>query len=162
MAKLTSPRRTSLQATLKKVRDAERKAFRKSKDDIVQVVKSLTEEELLGLNLIATGDLLRSIDDDLIELDAFGFRLAIGSLDPAAIYVEDGRPDGQVPVSEIYRWTVARGIEEEAVFPIWRKVKETGFEGKHPFQNVEEKAGPIMHEIIAKNLETIIGKEADG
>lgn len=163
---LTSPRRTKGQADLKKLRDAYRKALKKSQQDAVNILKNEVEAELYAQDLVATEDLLKSLDTELIEIDAFGFALNIGTLDSAAVYVEDGRGSGVLPLDELWRWMDAKGLDKKDSFPIFRKIREKGFygdnkEGKHPFEKAHNRAEPEIQKLVEKNLEEIINKAAD-
>lgn len=169
MAKLTSPRRTREQASLKRLRNAYRRALKNSITEISEVIRRESERQLYENDLVATGDLLDSLETNFVEVDAFGFQVNIGYLDDAAVYVEDGRGgtgkqegvfEYHVPITEIVRWVQARGIDERAVFPIARKITEEGFyspgsKGKHPFEKAVERAEAEVEEILEKNLRKI-------
>ncbi len=167
MGKLTSPRRTSGQATIKKIRDAYRRALKNSLFEISTLIKENAESELIENDLVATGDLLRSIDTEFVQVESFGYQINIGALDEAAIYVEGGRlgisdaKEFNVPISEIIRWVNAKGLPEESVFPIARKITRDGFytgkgdRGKHPFEKAVEKAENQIEEILEKHLRQI-------
>jgi hypothetical protein len=163
---LTSPRRSKEQAELKRLREAYRKALKKSQKDAVAILKNELESEFYNQDLVATGDTLKSLDSELIEIDAFGFALNIGTLDVAAVYIEDGRGQGVLPVDELWRWMDAKGIDRKESFPIFKKIRDKGFygdtqEGKHPFEKAHGRAEPEIHKLVQKNLEEIIERAAN-
>ncbi|HEX8556670.1 MAG TPA: HK97 gp10 family phage protein [Pyrinomonadaceae bacterium] len=110
---------------------------------------------------VASSALLNSID---WEVDEEGYDLAavIFSTEQHAVWVEEGRGPGPVPVGPIIEWMMDKGITprdgdtlEQAAHAIANHIAKTGFEGRHYFETTLDEMESIAIEAIERAVARI-------
>lgn len=110
-------------------------------------------------NLVAAGAdvshaLLNSVDWEVTET-AYEIVAEVFSLEAHALWIEEGRGPGPVPVQVIIEWMLDKGIApqgddtiEQAAHAIARHIAAHGFAGRHVFEMALEEAESYMIEAV--------------
>jgi len=110
---------------------------------------------------VASHALLNSVEWEVTE-DAYELVAEIYSLEKQALWIEEGRAPGPVPVAPIIEWMLDKGITpregetlEQAAFAIARHIAKTGYEGRHVFADAGDEMTSIAIEAVDRAAQRI-------
>lgn len=123
-------------------------------------VKVLTKE-LISSSKSATGNLIKSLSPDLKTIGD-KINIIINGEDYLQ-YVDQGRKPGSYPpISVISKWATIKGISQDAVFPIARKIFKFGIKPTNVIEKTLNELNPsitLLESKMANVLETTLANE---
>jgi hypothetical protein len=132
--------------------------FKTAAEQTALLTSDRVRHNIVQMGIDAGHALLNSVDWDVNE-DGYDLIAEVFSLEQHALWIEEGRGPGPVPVAPIIEWMMDKGISpregetlEQAAHAIANHIAREGYEGRHPFQLALDEAESIAIAAIDRAL----------
>jgi hypothetical protein len=138
-----------------------RAAVKEAHLEAVRKAKETLKASIILKGSVATKNLLKSVSDKFVKDSSVdGFTSQIYFKRPGsgyAYYANYGRSAGGFPPRKVMlKWARAKGIEENAVYPISRKIADEGTKSRYFMEDAEAKIDKIRENVVSKAVSQFV------